>query len=244
MAKSADAFRTISEVSDWLGTPAHVLRFWESKFTQVKPVKRAGGRRYYRPNDMMLLGGLKKLLHEDGLTIKDAQKYLRTHGIKQVAGLSQALTEKSAPMASDGDIKKSISRVTDAPKSTPAPVVDLFANADSSPAQSDLFTAEPVETTKETPAEVAPDALSPLAEPAAPAASSDTPAPLRESPETKEPVAAETLVAPNGVIDIAALTQALQKAENPDVSALKSVYARLQSLHERMSAAAQDNNGN
>ncbi|MGR3320675.1 MAG: MerR family transcriptional regulator [Pseudooceanicola sp.] len=70
MAKSADAFRTISEVADWLGTPAHVLRFWESKFTQVKPVKRAGGRRYYRPADMELLGGIKQLLHEEGMTIK------------------------------------------------------------------------------------------------------------------------------------------------------------------------------
>ena len=61
MSKSPDAFRTISEVADWLGVQAHVLRFWESRFTQVKPVKRAGGRRYYRPNDMRLLGGIKKL---------------------------------------------------------------------------------------------------------------------------------------------------------------------------------------
>ncbi len=58
MSKSPDAFRTISEVADWLGIQAHVLRFWESKFTQVKPIKRAGGRRYYRPADMLLLGGI------------------------------------------------------------------------------------------------------------------------------------------------------------------------------------------
>ncbi|MCK0148447.1 MerR family transcriptional regulator [Marivita sp. S6314] len=87
MSKSADAFRTISEVADWMDTPAHVLRFWESKFTQVKPVKRAGGRRYYRPADMRLLGGIKKLLHEDGMTIKGAQKILREKGIKHVASL-------------------------------------------------------------------------------------------------------------------------------------------------------------
>lgn len=91
MSKSRDAFRTISEVAEWLDTPAHVLRFWESKFTQVKPVKRAGGRRYYRPADMQLLGGIKKLLHDDGLTIKGAQKLLREHGVKHVAALSQAL---------------------------------------------------------------------------------------------------------------------------------------------------------
>jgi len=87
MAKSPDAFRTISEVSEWLDTPAHVLRFWESKFTQIKPVKRAGGRRYYRPEDMALLGGIKTLLHEQGMTIKGVQKLLREQGIRHVAAL-------------------------------------------------------------------------------------------------------------------------------------------------------------
>lgn len=96
MPKSPDAFRTISEVADWLDKPAHVLRFWESKFTQVKPVKRAGGRRYYRPDDMMLLGGIKKLLHDDGMTIKGVQKVLREQGIKYVTELSQPLDEISA----------------------------------------------------------------------------------------------------------------------------------------------------
>ncbi|WP_235857749.1 MerR family transcriptional regulator [Marimonas lutisalis] len=94
MAKSADAFRTISEVADWLGTPAHVLRFWESKFSQIKPVKRAGGRRYYRPADMELIGGIKKLLHDDGMTIKGVQKMLREKGVKYVAGLSQPIGEE------------------------------------------------------------------------------------------------------------------------------------------------------
>ncbi|UWR16920.1 MerR family transcriptional regulator [Sulfitobacter sp. M368] len=93
MAKSPDAFRTISEVADWLGIQAHVLRFWESKFTQVKPIKRAGGRRYYRPADMMLLGGIKQLLHEDGLTIKGVQKILREEGMSHVAEMSPPLDE-------------------------------------------------------------------------------------------------------------------------------------------------------
>ena len=74
MTKSAEAFRTISEVAEWLETETHVLRFWESKFKQIKPVKRAGGRRYYRPKDMLIIGGIKKLLHEDGITIKGTQK--------------------------------------------------------------------------------------------------------------------------------------------------------------------------
>ena len=101
MSKSADAFRTISEVADWLELPPHVLRFWESKFSQVKPVKRAGGRRYYRPNDMILLAGIKHLLHVDGMTIKAVQQKLRTDGIKSVAALSPPLdgaTPTDAPI--------------------------------------------------------------------------------------------------------------------------------------------------
>lgn len=89
--KSPDAFRTISEVADWLGVEAHVLRFWETKFSQVKPVKRAGGRRYYRPADMTLLGGIQKLLHEDGVTIRGVQKILREQGVSHVAELSPVL---------------------------------------------------------------------------------------------------------------------------------------------------------
>ncbi|MEL6782616.1 MAG: MerR family transcriptional regulator, partial [Pseudomonadota bacterium] len=93
MAKSADAFRTISEVAEWLGVQTHVLRFWESKFSQVKPIKRAGGRRYYRPTDMLLLGGIRKLLHEDGLTIKGVQKVLREEGMAYVADMSPPLDD-------------------------------------------------------------------------------------------------------------------------------------------------------
>lgn len=87
MEKSAEAFRTISEVADILQTPAHVLRFWESRFPQIKPVKRAGGRRYYRPSDIALLSGIRQLLHEDGLTIRGVQKILREQGVRHVAGM-------------------------------------------------------------------------------------------------------------------------------------------------------------
>ncbi|MEP4035626.1 MerR family transcriptional regulator [Pseudophaeobacter sp.] len=97
MSKSADAFRTISEVADWLGVQAHVLRFWESKFTQIKPVKRAGGRRYYRPADMLLLGGITKLLHKDGLSIKEVQAILRDQGISHVSQLSHDLDSDGPP---------------------------------------------------------------------------------------------------------------------------------------------------
>ncbi len=92
MAKAKDAFRTISEVAEWLDTPTHVLRFWESKFSQIKPVKGAGGRRYYRPSDMDLLGGIKQLLHEEGMTIKGTQKLLRDKGVKHVATLGKSMS--------------------------------------------------------------------------------------------------------------------------------------------------------
>lgn len=94
MDKAPDAFRTISEVAEWLGVQAHVLRFWESKFTQVKPVKRAGGRRYYRPSDMQLLGGIKALLHDDGMTIKGVQKTIKEQGIAHVSSLSPELCDE------------------------------------------------------------------------------------------------------------------------------------------------------
>lgn len=87
MDKSPDAFRTISEVAEQLDTPAHVLRFWESRFPQIRPVKRAGGRRYYRPSDVALLAGIKRLLHDDGVTIRGVQKILREQGVRHVAGL-------------------------------------------------------------------------------------------------------------------------------------------------------------
>lgn len=87
MDKSPEAFRTISEVADLLETPAHVLRFWESRFPQIRPVKRAGGRRYYRPADVALLTGIKYLLQAEGLTIRGVQKVLRDQGVRHVAGL-------------------------------------------------------------------------------------------------------------------------------------------------------------
>ena len=83
--KSASAFRTISEVANELDVPQHVLRFWESKFIQVKPMKRGGGRRYYRPEDIELLRSIRELLYTDGYTIKGVQKLLREGGVKALA---------------------------------------------------------------------------------------------------------------------------------------------------------------
>lgn len=155
MSKSPDAFRTISEVADWLGIQAHVLRFWESKFTQVKPVKRAGGRRYYRPSDMQLIGGIKKLLHDDGVTIKGVQKILREQGIGHVSDLSQPLEDgiEAIPLPDQQDATVLRFRANETRAIEPVNGVGA-ADAPPDPHQ----TADPVADTDPEPAtEAAPD---------------------------------------------------------------------------------------
>ena len=93
--KSAGAFRTISEVAIELAVPQHVLRFWESRFAQVRPVKRAGGRRYYRPEDIDLLKGIRALLYSDGFTIKGVQKVLKERGLRHVADVGRGGGEQA-----------------------------------------------------------------------------------------------------------------------------------------------------
>ncbi|MBP8072857.1 MAG: MerR family transcriptional regulator [Brevundimonas sp.] len=85
MAKSPNAFRTISEAATEVGAPQHVLRFWETKFAFLTPLKRAGGRRFYRPQDVVLLKAVKRLLHEEGLTIKGVQRLHKEQGLKRLA---------------------------------------------------------------------------------------------------------------------------------------------------------------
>ena len=87
MDKSPDAFRTISEVAEQLDLPQHVLRFWETRFTQIKPMKRGGGRRYYRPQDVDLIKGIRHLLYDQGYTIKGVQKLLRDNGVQFLVAL-------------------------------------------------------------------------------------------------------------------------------------------------------------
>ena len=85
MAKSPNAFRTISEAAEAVGAPQHVLRFWETKFPFVAPVKRAGGRRFYRPQDIVLLKAIRRLLHDQGLTIKGVQRLHKEQGLARLA---------------------------------------------------------------------------------------------------------------------------------------------------------------
>ncbi|NQV54806.1 MAG: MerR family transcriptional regulator [Rhodospirillales bacterium] len=95
--KSAAAFRTISEVAAELDLPQHVLRFWESKFSEIKPLKRGGGRRYYRPEDLVVLRHIKGLLYDDGYTIKGAQKFLRSGGGDDTPEPEKPSDTKAAP---------------------------------------------------------------------------------------------------------------------------------------------------
>lgn len=101
MAKGPNAFRTISEAAEELGVPQHVLRFWETKFSFIRPMKRAGGRRFYRPQDIAVLNGVRVLLHGEGLTIKGVQKLHRDQGLAHViaAGLG---SNGSAMLDADG----------------------------------------------------------------------------------------------------------------------------------------------
>jgi DNA-binding transcriptional MerR regulator len=101
MAKALDAFRTISEVATELDVQKHVLRFWENKFPQVRPMKRGGGRRYYRPDDLDLLRGIRYLLHREGYTIKGVQKLLREQGLEFVkAAWQRGGPDQAAPVVS------------------------------------------------------------------------------------------------------------------------------------------------
>lgn len=113
MAKGPEAFRSISEASGELGVPQHVLRFWETKFTFVKPMKRAGGRRFYRPQDIAVLAGVRSLLHDQGYTIKGVQKLHREQGLKRFTGPDEDEEPRAAAPAPDP-----------APTPAPAPPAD------------------------------------------------------------------------------------------------------------------------
>ncbi|HWA60019.1 MAG TPA: MerR family transcriptional regulator [Caulobacteraceae bacterium] len=102
MAKSPEAFRTISEASEELGVPQHVLRFWETKFSFIRPMKRAGGRRFYRPHDIAVLAAVRRLLHDEGYTIKGVQKLHKEQGLRRLVTIAPP---EAPPMpAADADL--------------------------------------------------------------------------------------------------------------------------------------------
>ncbi len=206
--KSPDAFRTISEVADWLDRPAHVLRFWESKFTQVKPVKRAGGRRYYRPEDMRLLGGIKKLLHDDGMTIKGAQKVLREQGVRYVSALSPPLDDEDLLVGMALDMSGAMVEAR-------RPVAEV---------------PDSEEVEAEAPVTLSPDSLPDLG-----VVAQEVVAPMEEDAVAMAPTAVveRPLTAPQTAILglIAGLTAPVPAANRPAVEAL---LAQLDSLSARM----------
>ena len=122
--KTTRAFRTISEAGDELGLQPHVLRFWESKFSHIKPIKRGGGRRFYRPEDIEFIRGIKKLLHDEKHPIKDVQKLIQKKGAARVVELGRSL-EKAArdqPVAETDLLPQRIVPADTSAKSAPPPV--------------------------------------------------------------------------------------------------------------------------
>jgi len=229
MEKSAEAFRTISEVSELLKTPAHVLRFWESRFTQVKPVKRAGGRRYYRPSDLALLGGIKRLLHDDGMTIRGVQKVLRERGVRHVAEMSPI--DLGAEPLPDEEASPSAVQQETAPRPLKSRVVERAPAP--APAESNvtpLWAATPSPDAAEADDGLLPDPddlSTPITDEAADAGSSsafaDAPTEADSTPRKPPPVPAATLL------------RAMDALRAHDKrSDLTSVYHRLSRLRDRV----------
>lgn len=196
MSKSPEAFRTIREVADWLGVAAHVLRFWESKFSQIRPVKRAGGRRYYRPSDMELLGGIKVLLHDRGMTVRGVQRLLREEGVAAVSALSppldraetagelvEGIGEEDAWRQDAREEAATAAREDDAASGAPEEVA-ADVEASQEPEEAALAPApEPSESA---------DEAEGVAEESAEQASAETASPVRPAPEPDGPSPIET----------------------------------------------------
>jgi DNA-binding transcriptional MerR regulator len=147
-AKSADAFRTISEVAGDLEVPQHVLRFWETRFAQIKPLKRAGGRRYYRPEDIELLRRIRELLYKHGYTIKGVQRLLKDNGLIEVPTPAPVVAAPLAPAPAPVPVVAAPTPAPAAPTRAAAPINDLplFARMPDRPAI--LATIEELEALK------------------------------------------------------------------------------------------------
>ena len=242
MTKSAEAFRTISEVADALETPAHVLRFWESRFSQVKPVKRAGGRRYYRPSDVALLGGIRKLLHDDGLTIRGVQKILREKGVRHVSDFGDA--SDLTPAATPAPASQTASEVDLAPSMT-GDAGQTGGLALSAARENDVAShaamVEPEDNrdrtpqTRPDPATASPSAYTPLP---ASAPGVEARASLQRQREAQIPTShRDTPLAEGATIPAAALLRAMTAFHaNQRRQELQSIYKRLTDLYGRRQA--------
>jgi DNA-binding transcriptional MerR regulator len=141
--KSPDAFRTISEAAEELGLPQHVLRFWETRFSTIRPLKRGGGRRYYRPEDVMLLKGIRHLLYDRGFTIKGVQRILKTQGSRYVVAIADgAPLEQLVPVfPPDGAMTQSYADPPETVSDPPPPPPPDTAESTSAPAMVEVVPA-------------------------------------------------------------------------------------------------------
>ena len=216
--KSAEAFRTISEVASELDVPQHVLRFWESRFVQIKPVKRAGGRRYYRPEDVDLLKGIRALLYSDGFTIKGVQKVLKERGLRHVAELGRGgVPAKPEPVVIEKLVEKIV--YIEKPAAVAAPVA---------PARM------PAKKPRATHLRAVPATLSlPFF---------DEPAPLQQRPERDFPVldsAPEAVVAPAAESPVEAMIETIREEflVGEERARLEALLDELTGLKDRLQAA-------
>ena len=152
MEKSADAFRTISEVADDLDMPQHVLRFWETRFAQIRPMKRGGGRRYYRPDDVDLLRGIKHLLYGEGYTIKGVQRILKEEGVRFVQAVGREGTVTPQSVAPARPPSHEPDDADDLPALDPGTAVASSARATASRTEPPLVSPPSSETENDAPA--------------------------------------------------------------------------------------------
>lgn len=210
-------------MADWLDVPTHVLRFWESRFSQIKPVKRAGGRRYYRPSDMRIIGGVKVLLHDQGMTIRGVQKLFREEGLKHVSSFSPDLFDEAD--AIDGD-KGALDQTALEDAARPAPAARSTRDASPDPIADDKYALAEEEGqaagvvfrhTSDKPAEAAP---------------SDTGEPAHTAPELPFVPAGEAAAAAAPVIPPTPDVPDTDPADNDDAHACgPGVAARLVMLN-------------
>lgn len=253
MDKSPEAFRTISEVAEALETPAHVLRFWESRFPQIRPVKRAGGRRYYRPSDVALLTGIKRLLHDEGMTIRGVQKILREQGTRHVSGLTEEPSAEEialeAAMAVDLDPEldlapePSVDEAADATAAAltaaldaeeVAKVVPLFAPqeaaADTPQDATEALVTDLVARATEEPPEAPPS-------PPEPPAQAEAAPPVAEAPTAVPPPRVESPGEDTPTATLAARLRALPRGSLAGKQeALAAISARMADLRARLAA--------
>jgi DNA-binding transcriptional MerR regulator len=230
--KAPDAFRTISEVADDLDIPQHVLRFWETRFTQIKPMKRSGGRRYYRPDDVDLLRGIRRLLYGEGYTIRGVQRILKENGIKAVQGLVDGAAVPGFAAPGEGVKPRPLAA---------APGIDM-APDDEPDNEDDILEDDEPEISAPVVAPVIPrrePAMS-APEPLAPAPHAEAPRvePAFRAPSAAPPVQARPAPAPLPALPT--ISAATREARRRDIARLEAVLNDLAACRQLLDQAMKD----